>query len=87
MICQGGFYEIYPFCSDFYLRQHDRKTHDPKNYEEGELKMKYADYLKFYGLADTEESHEDWLHNEWHHGRAYMYEGQFYSTTTGEKLY
>lgn len=51
-----------------------------------EEKMKYADYLKFYGLADTEESHEDWLYNEWHHGRAYMYEGEFFSTSTGDKL-
>lgn len=48
--------------------------------------MKYAEYLKFYGLADTEENREDWLYNEWHHGRAYMYEGEFYSTYTGKKI-
>ena len=48
--------------------------------------MKYADYLSFYNLEDTEENHENWLYNEWHHGRAYKYENKFFSTTTGEEI-
>ena len=48
--------------------------------------MKYNSYLKFYGLENTEENRENWLYNEWHHGRAYMYDGKFYSTETGEEI-
>lgn len=48
--------------------------------------MKYTEYLKFYGLTETENTYMDWLYNECHHGRAYQYKGEFYSTLTGEKL-
>lgn len=48
--------------------------------------MKYTEYLKFYGLADTEENFEDWKYSEWHHGRAYIHEGEFFDTSTGKKI-
>ena len=48
--------------------------------------MSYEAYLDFYGLENSEETRQDWLYNEWHHGRAYKFEGEFYSTETGEKL-
>ena len=48
--------------------------------------MKYESYLKFYGLEDTEESREDWLHNEWSHGRVYRSSGKFYSVETGKEV-
>lgn len=48
--------------------------------------MMYADYLKFYCLADTKESREDWLASEWSKGRLYMQDGEYYDTETGEKV-
>lgn len=48
--------------------------------------MTYAAYLKFYGLKDTKDNREAWLESEWHKGRAYKYDGEYYSTATGKKL-
>lgn len=48
--------------------------------------MTYAEYLNFYHLENTEDNRENWLYNDWHHGRAYLYNGTFYSTSTGEKI-
>ena len=48
--------------------------------------MSYTAYLKFYKLADSKQTREDWLFNEWQHGRVYQYNGEFFSTTTTEKI-
>ena len=48
--------------------------------------MKYKAFLKLYDLKDTPQSREDWLASEWGKGRLYMYEGEYYSTATGEKV-
>lgn len=48
--------------------------------------MTYAAYLKFYGLENTAENRENWLYNEWHHDRVYMYQGKFFSTMTGKEV-
>lgn len=48
--------------------------------------MTYASYLKFYGLTESEATREDWLYNEWNHGRVYMYEGKFFSTANGKEV-
>ena len=48
--------------------------------------MNYDEYLAFYRLPRSKATHNDWLYNEWHHGRAYQHEGEFYSVGTGEKL-
>ena len=48
--------------------------------------MTYTEYIKFYGLDETKETYINWLYNEWHHGRAYHFEGEFYRMGTGEKL-
>ena len=48
--------------------------------------MTYKTYLEFYGLTDNAENHESWLYNEWHHGRLYMYNGEFYNTYTNKKV-
>lgn len=48
--------------------------------------MTYAAYLKFFNLKDTAENHESWLYSEWRKGRLYKYNGEFFSTTTGEKV-
>lgn len=48
--------------------------------------MTYDEFLAFYKLSHTEETHIDWLYNEWYHGRAYQYKGEFYHIATGKKL-
>lgn len=48
--------------------------------------MNYNEYLAFYGLPCSMATHNDWLYNEWYHGRAYQHEGEFYSIVTGENL-
>ena len=48
--------------------------------------MSYNAYLKYYNLKDTEENRENWLYNEWSHGRTYMHEGKFYSVETGKEV-
>lgn len=48
--------------------------------------MNYPEYLQFYDLPETPESHDDWLYNEWRHGRAHLYDGVFYRMGTGENL-
>ena len=48
--------------------------------------MDYTTYLKFYGIKENKQSHEDWLASEWNHGRVYKYKGEYFSTTTGEKI-
>lgn len=54
--------------------------------KEEEGAMTYQEYLKFYGLQESKETHDDWLYNEWHLGRAYQFEGEFYRMGTNEKL-
>lgn len=49
--------------------------------------MTYPEYIKFYGLEETEATREDWIHNEWNHGRVYQHKGEFFSTTTGKKVF
>lgn len=49
--------------------------------------MTYKQYIKFYGLSDSKQTREDWIYNEWNHGRVYQYNGEFYSTTTGKKVF
>lgn len=48
--------------------------------------MTYKEYIKFYNLEKTNDTYLDWLCNEWHHGRVYQFEGEFYSVLTGEKV-
>ena len=48
--------------------------------------MTYFEYIKFYNIPKNQQTREDWLYSEWHHGRVYMYEGNFYSTATGERV-
>lgn len=48
--------------------------------------MTYNQYIKFYGLERSKETREDWLYNEWNHGRVYRYNGEFYSVATGKKV-
>lgn len=48
--------------------------------------MTYKNYLEFYNLTENEETHKDWLYNEWRKGNVYLYEGKFYSTTTGKEV-
>ena len=48
--------------------------------------MTYAAYIKFFNLKDTAENYESWLASEWRKGRLYKYNGEFFSTTTGEKV-
>lgn len=48
--------------------------------------MTYTAYLRFYALTDNKSTREDWLYNEWIHGRVYQYEGKFYSVKTGEEV-
>lgn len=48
--------------------------------------MNYNEYLAFYRVPRSKATHNDWLYHEWYHGRAYQYEGEFYSVVTGEKL-
>lgn len=48
--------------------------------------MTYKAYLVFYNLEANAETREDWLYNEWHHGRIYMQDGKFYSTETGKEV-
>ena len=48
----------------------------------------YSDkeYLTFYDLDATDETYVDWLYTEWHHGRVYKFEGEFFDVSTGEKV-
>ena len=48
--------------------------------------MNYELYLMMYDLADTKDSHEDWLHKEWSRGNLYKEGGKFYSVETGEEV-
>ena len=54
--------------------------------KKGENNMTYTTYLKFYGLEKNKQTRENWLFNEWLHGRVYQYNGKFFSTTTGEEI-
>ena len=49
--------------------------------------MTYKSYLKFYNIIDTEENREAWIYNEWSKGRVYLYDNEFYSTETNEKVF
>lgn len=48
--------------------------------------MTYAAYLKLFNVKDTAENYDSWLASEWRKGRLYKYNGEFFSTTTGEKV-
>ena len=48
--------------------------------------MNYNEHLAFYQVPRSKKTHDDWLYNEWYHGRAYQDEGEFYCVVTGEKI-